>query len=306
LRSLFADTLKVDQPGLDDNFFDLGGDPLLAESLVRRIRTALGVELSLESLLAAPTVAGVAECLNMDKVDEDPFDVLLPLKAHGGRPPLFCIHPGMGLGWCYGGLLQHIPADYPVYLLQARCIISGILPETFEEIAADYVDQIRKIQPSGPYHFLGWSVGGIIAYAMATHLQSDGLEIALLALLDAYPPHRKTQRELPEKQFRKDMHSRWAGILSEQQIENIVKFSLNHSRLSANFIPQPYKGDIVFLAADQKKNSIAEDYPTWSRYVTGEIRTYPIACLHEEMMKPQPCMEIGKVLTLELQKIAVH
>jgi thioesterase domain-containing protein len=92
-------------------------------------------------------------------------EVLVPLRPHGSLPPLFCIHPAAGLGWCYPGLLQHLRIDYPIYALQARGLKhKESLPQTLEEMVLDYLDQIRKIQPSGPYHLLGWSFGGILAY----------------------------------------------------------------------------------------------------------------------------------------------
>jgi pimeloyl-ACP methyl ester carboxylesterase len=92
-------------------------------------------------------------------------EVLVPLRPHGSLPPLFCIHPAAGLSWCYPGLLQHLRTDYPIYALQARGLKhKESLPQTLEEMVLDYLDQIRKIQPSGPYHLLGWSFGGILAY----------------------------------------------------------------------------------------------------------------------------------------------
>jgi nonribosomal peptide synthetase DhbF len=109
---------------------------------------------------------------------------------------LFCIHPGVGLSWCYAGLLQYLRADYPVYGLQARGLRQKeSLHLTLEEMIADYLDQIRKIQPGGPYHLLGWSFGGVVAYAIATKLQLQGEQVALLAVLDGYPIDKEPARQ---------------------------------------------------------------------------------------------------------------
>lgn len=86
-----------------------------------RIREALGVELSIGNLFEAPTVAGLAERLEMGS-SHSALDVLLPLRTSGDKPPLFCVHPAGGLSWCYAGLMTNIGTDYPIYGLQARGI----------------------------------------------------------------------------------------------------------------------------------------------------------------------------------------
>src|SRR5207249_9809893 len=140
-----------------------GGHSLLATRLVSRIRASLGLELAIRSLFEAPTVAELAEQLDLS-TNQKSLDVVLPLRPSGSLPPLFCIHPAGGLSWCYSGLLQHIRADYPIYGLQSRSFNQPeIVPRTLQEMVADYLDRIRAIQPAGPYHLLGWSFVGIVA-----------------------------------------------------------------------------------------------------------------------------------------------
>ncbi|TXL89768.1 non-ribosomal peptide synthetase [Streptomyces sp. IB2014 016-6] len=114
--------------------------------------------------------------------------VLLPLREEGGRPPLFCVHPAAGIAWSYAGLSGPLGSDQPLYGLQARGLDgSQVLPGSVAEMAADYVAQLRTVQPAGPYHLLGWSFGGIVAHEMAVQLQRAGEEIGLLAVLDSIP-----------------------------------------------------------------------------------------------------------------------
>ena len=171
LAELFAEVLGLAGVGIDDDFFDLGGHSLLATRLVARVRATLGVELGLRSLFDTPTVAGLAARLGMDD-PHDAFEVVLPLRSQGCRSPLFCIHPGAGISWSYCGLMKHLGLDYPIYAVQARGLARPEpLPTSIEQMAADYADQIRKTQPAGPYCLLGWSVGDLVAHAVATELQ---------------------------------------------------------------------------------------------------------------------------------------
>jgi pimeloyl-ACP methyl ester carboxylesterase len=121
--------------------------------------------------------------------DTGGVNVLLPLRDSGSRPPLFCVHPAAGIAWSYAGLTTPLGADQPVYGLQARGLNgTDVLPATVEEMAADYLAHVREVQPSGPYHLLGWSFGGLVAHEMAVQLQRSGERVGLLSVLDAFPP----------------------------------------------------------------------------------------------------------------------
>ncbi len=114
------------------------------------------------------------------------LDLVMPMREEGDGPPLFCAHPMVGLSWCYMAMLPYIDARYPLYGLQARGLRRPEpLPTSMAEMARDYADQIRITQPAGPYHLLGWSLGGNIAFAIAEELERRGEQIGLLVILDA-------------------------------------------------------------------------------------------------------------------------
>ncbi|MFT4126208.1 MAG: amino acid adenylation domain-containing protein [Gordonia sp. (in: high G+C Gram-positive bacteria)] len=182
----YAEVLGVPTVGATDGFFDLGGNSLSAVQVVARLRESFAaVELSW--LFADPTVRGVAG--RLDHGEHGAVGgVVLPLRAEGSRPPLFCVHPAGGLAWFYGGLAPYLP-DRPIYGLQDPHVAAGEAgASTVDELATRYVREIRRIAPQGPYYLLGWSLGGHVAQVMATMLAADGGEVAFLGILDAAAP----------------------------------------------------------------------------------------------------------------------
>lgn len=332
LCELFADVLGLVRVGIDDNFFELGGHSLLAARLMSRIRATLGVELSIRCLFETPTVAGLGQQLDNPPDPASSVRVVLPLRSLGNQPPLFCIHPAGGLGWCYTGLMRYIDRQYPIYSLQARCIdTSGPLPQTIEEMALDYVEQIRQIQPIGPYQLMGWSLGGLIAFEAACLLQKEGEQVTFLALLDSYVRTNK-------KQIRSvDRHKLIAGLLSdigydlansserplsfaerreifreagsvyaileEPQFESMMDFFENSPRLLEKYIPRtPFVGNLLHFKATLEKPGYRPEPETWQAYVKGNIDVHPVDCEHGTMMEPEPLTKIGPILADKLSR----
>src|SRR5205085_10216353 len=108
------------------------------------LRSAFGVDLGPRQVFQAPTVAQLAALVGGDAA-RDEMDVLLPIQPRGEQPPVFCVHPALGLSWCYAGLVRYLPRGTPVYGLQARGIgRPEPLPDTLEDMAEDYLDHVRR------------------------------------------------------------------------------------------------------------------------------------------------------------------
>ncbi len=187
LAQLWAAVLGEDKVGVKDSFFDLGGDSMMSVELVIKIRKATGVEVPLAVLLQRDTVADMASYL-WQKLDAA-WSSIVPIQPNGQRPPLFCIHPVGGNVLCYAPLADALGDDQPVYGLQARGVDGTDEPlATIEAMVVEYLEAIREVQPSGPYHFAAWSSGGIVAYEIARRLIDRGEQVATVSLFDSFAP----------------------------------------------------------------------------------------------------------------------
>jgi amino acid adenylation domain-containing protein len=213
LCRVFAEVLGVERVGVEDNFFELGGHSLLAMRLTGRIRAELGVPVQVAAVMAAPTVAGLAARLGTDG-RRDALRVVLPLRERGTRAPLFCFHPASGFAWQYSGLLRHLDPSWPVYGVQSPGL-GGELPDVADVagLAGRYLAEIRRVQPAGPYHFLGYSFGGTVAHTLAALLQEQGEEVAFLGLLDAAPPETEDWAFAGTPEWRERLEREESGFL---------------------------------------------------------------------------------------------
>ncbi|KYC36320.1 hypothetical protein WA1_42115 [Scytonema hofmannii PCC 7110] len=185
----------IEQVGIHDDFFELGGDSLLAVHLISKLCETLKAELSPHSLLGSPTIARFAEFIEQTAIaSARPLQPALPellveIKSGSFKQPMFLIHPVGGHVYIYRDLANCLGSDYPVYGLQAQGIDGKTPPLTqVEEMATKYIEALRVVQPEGPYFLGGSSFGGTVAFEMAQQLLAVGEEIALLALIDTPGP----------------------------------------------------------------------------------------------------------------------
>jgi thioesterase domain-containing protein len=203
LAGMWRELLGVERVGMCDDFFELGGQSLVATRFFMRVRKKLGVDLPLATLLEAPTIEKIATVIaaaagptaptvaDSERLDAPPraFRSLVPIQVGVGGRALFCVHGAGGNVLNFRDLSRALRAGQPVYGLQARGIDGVLRPhETIEEMAAAYLEEVRTYQPCGPYLLAGYSGGGLVALEIAQRLSEAGEVVDLLALIDTFHP----------------------------------------------------------------------------------------------------------------------
>jgi thioesterase domain-containing protein len=165
----------------------LGGRSLTAVSLFAKIQKEFGRRLPLSTLLRAPTVEELARELSGESNESQNWACLVPIQPRGSRPPLFLVHGAGGNVLLYRALAEHLHPDQPLYGLQSKGLDGQNEPlKTIEEMAIEYLREVRKVQPHGPYYLGGYCLGGTVAYEMAQILTREGETAPMIAMLDTY------------------------------------------------------------------------------------------------------------------------
>ncbi|MEU8774462.1 amino acid adenylation domain-containing protein [Streptomyces sp. NPDC048606] len=334
LCGIFRDLLDLPRVGVDEGFFDLGGHSMLAMRLLSRLRTDMGLDVTVRSLLRAPTVSGILAAAGTHDPGED-LAVLLPLRSVTGARPLFCVHPATGLAWSYAGLAAHLPPAVPLYGLQAPGLAEGAdAPADLEEMLDAMCGEIRRVQPEGPYRLLGWSLGGNIAQALATRLEGEGHRVDLLVLIDAFPgeswphpPHATPEQwdeygllttlaPLPPdpgrtaagaeediervlEELRASAGERWGTSVGD--LDRLVRVGVNASRLLARHRPSPFTGRTVYFHATGSLGPSRPSPLSWDPYLK-DVTGHALDCRHEEAMDAEPRRRIAEILTPDLTR----
>ncbi|MFD9499456.1 amino acid adenylation domain-containing protein [Streptomyces sp. NPDC060035] len=307
--ALFGELLGLERVGIDDDFFALGGHSLLATRLSARISSEFDIDMPLRTIIKYPTVAELASLvliggLPMD--NPDPFAVVLPLNSDPGtgKPPVWFFHGGGGLGWAYFSFVLDVQ-DRPAYALQTRGS-DGVdtLAGSVEEMVEDYVTEMLKIQPEGPFHLIGWSYGGTVVQAVAEALDRRGHEIAFVAILDSQPGgHGFTEIHAGKtlSDYRAELEEffgQYIGTENRQHfLDTMSKVLANNTNLMMDFESPVYRGDVLFFSATLQDDSYAQ---LWRPYVLGSIEVHDVHATHHEMNMPGPVAEVMEVINRKL------
>jgi amino acid adenylation domain-containing protein len=190
LAGIWEMVLNTGKVGVHDNFFELGGNSILAAMIFVKVKEKFQKSFALAAIFSAPSIHQMANLLTGAAKTSPASKSIIPIQPYGSKAPIFCVHAGHGHVLFYGNLALHLGDDQPLYGIQAKGIDGIDLPfSNMENMAAYYINEIRKIQPEGPYHLAGYCLGGLIIYEMAQQLLNEGNQVGLLASFNGISPY---------------------------------------------------------------------------------------------------------------------
>ncbi len=329
VAAIWQDLLPVSDLSVQANFFECGGTSLLAMQMFAQIEAEFGQRLPLSTLFQAATIEQLAEVLQQDEPNH--WTSLVPIQPYGSKPPLFAIHEVYGEVLFYRELSEYLGSDQPFYGLQPQ-ILNGERPchTEIKDMAAHYIAEIRRVQPQGPYHLTGYSLGGLIAFEMAQQLLQHEQQVGLLVLLDTrslefiagfsyYNPlpryrklllHLKNLLLLPwsEKQAYLSRRNRRdnpvADPIQEMLSQSFTKemrqmiVAVNRQAVQ-RYTPQPYPGCLTLFFAEQEDTQEDMDFCEYYNFdlgwrrLAGHFQFHSFPCEHHTMLTQPHVQQIA-------------
>lgn len=327
LRNIWAEVTGQRNIGVHDNFFDVGGTSVTALKVVSRIKAAFGYEIPLAAMLQAPTIAGIAMLMRGSATGEP--RALVPIRAGGRRPPLFCFHPLGGSVARFFALARALGDDQPVYGLQALGLFdSALAQDRVEQMAHTYVEEILSVCPHGPYQLIGYSLGGTLAYEAARQLRERTGRTALVVVIDTEPAYPQFDHdELPARavaEFALEMtlpaqSVRGLGrqavlrlIYDEAVRRKVITYDFPIDRLASiydtvsgamtavsRYRPGPYPGSLVLIRSDCDDTKPGD--LGWGTLVST-VETEFVTLGHFVVMEAKGAARVAQVLRRHLGK----
>lgn len=320
LAVLFAELLELERVGADDDFFAIGGHSLLAMRLAARIRRDLGQPVAVSQIMVAPTVARLAALLAKTQLTEaggrdEPanlgFAPVIRLRD-GSGPPLICLYPGSGLSWQYSVLSRYLSGDRPIVGLQSPRPNGPLaLSADLDALCDRQLAILREVQPHGPYHLLGYSLGGTVAYGLAVRLRRMGERVDFLGLLDTYPAEahdwsglgRTDADRAAEREQEQFLGDALADVMDEdlrrEKVEMFGHIFGNYKdavRVLSKARTPAYDGELTLFVAEKSIPPEIDPEGSWTGRV-GHLSVHRLPhCSHEDIIAPASLRIVGPLL----------
>jgi enterobactin synthetase component F len=304
----------------DDDFFALGGHSLLAMRLAAQLRRELSRPVTVGQIMVASRIEQLAALLSEEQsqaeADNCGFEALLPLRS-GTGPTLFCLHPASGFSWQFSVLPRYIDQQWSVVGIQSPHPDGPLCTsQNMDEVCDAHLQTVLSVQPHGPYHFIGYSLGGTLAQGIAARLQARGEEVAFLGLLDTYPPETQNWDVMLDDNVLKEIQRERQQFIavSEEALDPddagdkhgmFDKIEANYAdsvRLLSATHTARFNGEATLFVAKRTLQEGMDVQQTWSRYVDA-LRVHELDCAHVDIVSPASFKVLGPMLNRLLRAL---
>lgn len=339
LTKIWEEVLGIQPVGVKDNFFELGGNSLVAVRLFNQIEKTFGKNIPLAALFQAQTVEQLASILRSCGCSAL-CSSLVEIQPGNSKPPLFCVHEVTGQVLFYRDLARYLGPDQPIYAIQSQRPDGQAVFRQIENMAAHYIQEIRTLQPEGPYFLAGYSLGGLIVFEMAQQLYAQGQKVSLLALLDPPRPGSMNFLRYCLKRFdyltnfrfihsfiyRCEYHSLRLSQLGKVEqltyllkkvIKTVFKFPLGVKRSQAHpyqdvfrdyipievqkYVAQAYPDQTTLFLSSQTFQDFGK-WGNWSALATGGLEIHTVPAEHLTLIKEPHVRILAEQLGVCLDK----
>ena len=328
----------LERPSVDEHsdfYFD-GGNHFLAPVMMRTINEEFGLNLTVRDLEQGRTIAKMTDLIYFEQTRIDRSTVVPLRSVQGSRPPLFIVHGVGGNVLGFYSLAKCMEEDQPVYGIQAQALLPDQEAQLrLEDMAAQYVKDIRAVCPEGPYHLLGFSFGGLVAYEIAQQLHAAGLQVGLVGMLDTRQPewmrgvpalgplHKRIYLRMRLLYLRTHRRKGRLRYLWRRLGERVQRFSYMYAANKGagkvasaarnvreiNFVAgisytvRPYPGKVTIFKAesDPMEQPLPEDL-NWGLYATGGLAIKQLPGDHGRILFEPGLSALAAELTERLQE----
>lgn len=312
---IWCDVLGRAAIGPADDFFELGGDSLRGMVMIATVARELGVQVPLAELLNSSQPRTFAAVVDRSGTERR-FQVLVPFRTRGNKPPFFCVHGVYGGVLFLRDLVDRLDSEQPFYAFQPPGLDGSRFGfASIAGMAGHYIEAMKTVQPEGPYLLGGYSFGGKVAFEMACQVQARGEGVHRLVIFDSTPPPMQdsdaTSDDFAEAEFGPTLRNhlrgtrrkgrsptRWLAdsfeiVRNELQpwfnhhrlrfggrldgVERESYLFWNHRRLSRSYQSAPYAGEAVVFASEKRADRLMRG---WSACIDGHVTLHTVDSDH--------------------------
>ncbi|MBX2816783.1 MAG: hypothetical protein KTR24_12320 [Saprospiraceae bacterium] len=317
LVMMFEELLALSPIGIDHHFFENGGSSLQALRLLARIEKEWGKSVSPGVFLQDPTVRSISKYLS-DDTEASSWSSLVPLRAKGQKPPIFCVHAGGAHVFFYQPLARHLGEDQPVFGIQPQGLNGEVeMHSTIEEMARHYWSEIQSVQEEGPWTLLGYCFSAPVCVEMAKVIRAEGGE-ANVIIVDSGPwfedgteqsslgeqiaklitiignRNWKRLRDIIEEKTKK-IRGKYLSRLENEQSAHLLRMEQALRGVYYRYDWQPFDGKVILVRSSEFAKRPDKEFhlEEWSDLAQGGLDVIVVDAKHKTIFEDPDAVQLA-------------